>query len=126
VADHYHSASGLTLTASRADLFKTLAQSQPRSYGASDTFLTSHIAQFCRDWAAMLGYRSADQNGGSARGYLANSSNCQRSGHHGHLRHDSDRARIFMQTVVYPVNVRNCRAWHVHGASWLPESGRSV
>jgi hypothetical protein len=40
VADHYDSASGLTLTASRADLLKTLAQSQPRSYGAGDTFLT--------------------------------------------------------------------------------------
>jgi hypothetical protein len=24
----------------------------------------SHIAQFCRDRTAMLGYRSADQNGG--------------------------------------------------------------
>jgi energy-coupling factor transporter ATP-binding protein EcfA2 len=50
-----------------------------------------------------------DHIGGSARGYLANSSSCQRSGHHRHLRHDSDRARIFMQTVVYPGNVRNCR-----------------
>src|SRR6478736_2641541 len=40
VADHYDSASGLTLTASRADLLKTLAQSRPRSYGAGDTFLT--------------------------------------------------------------------------------------
>jgi hypothetical protein len=40
VADHYDSASGLTLTASRADLLKSLAQSQPRSYGAGDTFLT--------------------------------------------------------------------------------------
>ena len=35
----YDSASGLTLTASRADLLKTLAQSRPRSYGADDTFL---------------------------------------------------------------------------------------
>jgi hypothetical protein len=42
-----------------------------------------------------------DQIGGSARGYLANSSSRQRSGH-GHLRHDSERARIFMQTVVSP------------------------
>jgi hypothetical protein len=40
VAHHYDSASGLTLTASRADLLKTVAQSQPRSYGAGDTFLT--------------------------------------------------------------------------------------
>jgi hypothetical protein len=24
-------------------------------------FSPSHIAQFCRDWTAMLGYRSADQ-----------------------------------------------------------------
>ena len=40
MADHYDSASGLTLTASRADLLKTLAQSRPRSYGAGDTFLT--------------------------------------------------------------------------------------
>src|SRR6478736_3830823 len=40
VADHYDSASGLTLTASRADLLKTVAQSRPRSYGAGDTFLT--------------------------------------------------------------------------------------
>src|SRR6478672_511586 len=40
VADHYDSTSGLTLTASRADLLKTLAQSRPRSYGAGDTFLT--------------------------------------------------------------------------------------
>jgi len=40
VADHYDSASGLTLTASRADLLKTLAQSRPRSSGAGDTFLT--------------------------------------------------------------------------------------
>ena len=40
VADHYDSTSGLTLTTSRADLLKTLAQSRPRSYGAGDTFLT--------------------------------------------------------------------------------------
>ena len=40
MADHYDSTSGLTLTASRADLLKTLAQSRPRSYGAGDTFLT--------------------------------------------------------------------------------------
>jgi hypothetical protein len=40
VADHYDSASGLTLTASRADLLKTLARSRPRSYRAGDTFLT--------------------------------------------------------------------------------------
>src|SRR6266481_9177592 len=38
--DHYDSAPGLTLTASRADLLKTLAQSRPRSSGAGDTFLT--------------------------------------------------------------------------------------
>jgi len=57
----------LTLTASRADLLKTLAQSQPGSYGLVTRFSPSHIAQFCRDWTAMLGYRSADQNGGSAR-----------------------------------------------------------
>src|SRR4029077_20085416 len=38
VADHYDSASGLTLTASRADLLKTLARSRPRSSGAGDTF----------------------------------------------------------------------------------------
>jgi hypothetical protein len=67
VADHYDSASGLTLTASRADLLKTLAQSRPRSYGLVTRFSPSHIAQFCRDWTAMLGYRSADQNGGDAR-----------------------------------------------------------
>jgi hypothetical protein len=30
-------------------------------------FSPSHIAQFWRDWTAMLGYRSADQNGGNAR-----------------------------------------------------------
>ena len=30
----------LTLTASRADLLKTLARSRPRPYGAGDTFLT--------------------------------------------------------------------------------------
>src|SRR5512135_2366645 len=40
MADHYDSASGLTLTASRADLLKTLARSRPRSYRAGDTFLT--------------------------------------------------------------------------------------
>jgi hypothetical protein len=40
MADHYDSASGLTLTASRADLLKTLAQSRPRSFRAGDTFLT--------------------------------------------------------------------------------------
>src|SRR6266550_3201780 len=40
VADHYDSASGLTLAASRADLLKTLAQSRPRSFRAGDTFLT--------------------------------------------------------------------------------------
>jgi hypothetical protein len=39
-------------------------QSRPRSYGAGDTFLTVNIAQFRRDWTAMPGYRSADQNGG--------------------------------------------------------------
>ena len=38
-------------------------------------------------------------NGGSARAYLADSLR-ERSGHHGHPRHDSERARIFMQTVV--------------------------
>lgn len=64
VADHYDSASGLTLTASRADLLKTLARSRPRSYGAGDMFLTVNIAQFWRDWTAMLDYRPADQNGG--------------------------------------------------------------
>jgi hypothetical protein len=40
MADHYDSASGLTLTLPRADLLKTLARSRPRSYGAGDTFLT--------------------------------------------------------------------------------------
>ena len=55
----------LTLTASRADLLKTLAQSQPRSYGLVTRFSPSHIAQFCHDWTAMLGYRPAYQNGGS-------------------------------------------------------------
>ena len=39
---------------------------RPRSSGAGDTFLTVNIAQFWRDWTAMLGYRSADQNGGTA------------------------------------------------------------
>ena len=52
-------------SASRADLLKTLARSRPRSSGAGDTFLTVlNIAQFWRDWTAMPGYRSADQNGG--------------------------------------------------------------
>jgi hypothetical protein len=32
--------------------------------GLVTRFSPSHIAQFCRDWTAMLGYRSADQNGG--------------------------------------------------------------
>jgi hypothetical protein len=41
-------------------------------------------------------------NGGSARAYLADSSRRQRSSHHGHPRHDSERARILMQTVVFP------------------------
>ena len=51
----------------RADLLKTLAQSRPRSYGLVTRFSPSHIAQFWRDWTAMLGYRSADQNGGTVR-----------------------------------------------------------
>ena len=67
VADHDESVSGLTLTASRADLLKTLAQSRPRSYGAGYTFFTIPYAQFWRDWTAMVGYRSADQIGGTAR-----------------------------------------------------------
>jgi hypothetical protein len=33
--------------------------------GLVTRFSPSHIAQFWRDWTAMLGYRSADQNGGS-------------------------------------------------------------
>jgi hypothetical protein len=32
--------------------------------GLVTRFSPSHIAQFWRDWTAMLGYRSADQNGG--------------------------------------------------------------
>ena len=43
------------------------AQSRPGSYGLVTRFSPFHIAQFWRDWTAMLGYRSADQNGGSAR-----------------------------------------------------------
>ena len=43
---------------------KTLAQSRSRSYGLVTRFSPSHIAQFWRDWTSMLGYRSADQNGG--------------------------------------------------------------
>jgi len=35
--------------------------------GLVTRFSPSHIAQFCRDWTAMLGYRSADQNGGYVR-----------------------------------------------------------
>ncbi len=35
--------------------------------GLVTRFSPSHIAQFWRDWTATLGYRSADQNGGSAR-----------------------------------------------------------
>jgi hypothetical protein len=35
--------------------------------GLVTRFSPSHIAQFWRDWTAMLGYRSADQNGGDAR-----------------------------------------------------------
>jgi hypothetical protein len=35
--------------------------------GLVTRFSPSHIAQFWRDWTAMLGYRSADQNGGTAR-----------------------------------------------------------
>ena len=35
--------------------------------GLVTRFSPSHIAQFCHDWTAMLGYRSADQNGGSVR-----------------------------------------------------------
>jgi len=58
VADHYDSASGLTLTASRADLLKTLAQSRPRSYGAGDTFLTVPYRPIlprldCRAWLSV-------------------------------------------------------------------------
>jgi hypothetical protein len=48
--------------------------------GLLTRFSPSHIAQFCRDWIAMLGYRSADQNGGSARGYLGDLSHRLRSG----------------------------------------------
>ena len=33
--------------------------------GLVTRFSPSHIAQFCRDWTAMLGYRSADQIDGS-------------------------------------------------------------
>jgi len=51
-----------------------------------------------------------DQNGGSARAYLADSSCRQRSGHHGHRRHNSERARIFMQTVVSRTALF-CRVW---------------
>jgi hypothetical protein len=36
--------------------------------------------------------QSLTQNGGSAHGYLADLSRCQRSGHHGRARRDSDRA----------------------------------
>jgi hypothetical protein len=67
VADHYDSASGLTLTASRADLLKTLAQSRHAHMGLVTRFSPSHIAQFWRDWTAKLGYRSADQIGGDVR-----------------------------------------------------------
>jgi hypothetical protein len=56
-----------------------------------------------------LGTRVADHIGGSARGYLANSSRRQRSSHHGHPQHDTERSWIFMQTVVSAGNVRNCR-----------------
>jgi hypothetical protein len=64
VADHYDSASGLMLTASRPDLLKTLANHGHAHMGLVTRFSPSHIAQFWRDWTAMLGYRSADQNGG--------------------------------------------------------------
>jgi hypothetical protein len=47
-----------TLTASRADLLKTLAQSRPRSYGASDAFLTLPYRPIlarpdCHDWLSV-------------------------------------------------------------------------
>jgi len=35
--------------------------------GLVTRFPPSHIAQFWRDWTAMPGYRSADQNGGNVR-----------------------------------------------------------
>ena len=55
MADHYDSASGQTLTASRADLLKTPAQSRPGSYGLVTRFSPSHIdAQFWRDWLPCL------------------------------------------------------------------------
>jgi hypothetical protein len=61
VADHYDSASGLTLTASRADLLKTRPNHGHAHLGLVTRF-SRHIAQFWRDWTAILGYRSADQN----------------------------------------------------------------
>jgi hypothetical protein len=41
-------------------------------------------------------------NGGPARAYLADSSRRQRSGDHGHPRHDSGVPWIYMQTVKSP------------------------
>ena len=43
------------------------AQSRPRSYGAGDTFLTVPYRPILPRLAAMLGYRSADPNGGYLR-----------------------------------------------------------
>ena len=44
--------------------------------GLVTRFSPSHIAPFCRDWTAVLGYQSADQNGG----YLERSGNRAWSG----------------------------------------------
>ena len=60
--------------ASCADLLKTLAPSRPRQYGLVTRFPPSHTAQFWRDWTAIPGCRSADQNGGSRAAAAA--SNC--------------------------------------------------
>ena len=52
--------------------------------GLVTRFSPSHIAQFCRDWIAMLGYRSADHNDGSSRACHPTADSAPRSAGAGH------------------------------------------
>src|SRR5204863_6422539 len=48
------------------------------------------------------------QIGGSARAYLAGSSRCQRSYHHGHPRHDGERGLHIYASHACTENARTC------------------
>ena len=76
--------------------------------GLVTRFSPSHIAQFSRDWTAMPGYRSADQNGGYACGYQAIFVPLAALSSLGYGPMDG-QATVYLYIAALEVNVLNCR-----------------